>query len=105
MNRLFCWLIATSIICGCNRGKDGGAHGNESDSGKSRPSFAFITNCVADFWKHAEAGAVAAATDLKVNAVVIMPSNLTDQTRKIEDLLTRGVDGIAISAIDPENQA
>ena len=27
---------------------------------------------------------------------------MTDQTRKIEDLLTRGTDGIAISPIDPD---
>jgi ribose transport system substrate-binding protein len=29
---------------------------------------------------------------------------MTDQTRKIEDLLSRGTDGIAISPIDPANQ-
>jgi ribose transport system substrate-binding protein len=35
---------------------------------------------------------------------VIMPSSITDQTRKIEDLLVRGTDGIAISPINPANQ-
>jgi ribose transport system substrate-binding protein len=33
-----------------------------------------------------------------------MPSSITDQTRKIEDLLVRGTDGIAISPIVPANQ-
>jgi ribose transport system substrate-binding protein len=35
---------------------------------------------------------------------VIMPSSITDQTRKIEDLLVRGTNGIAISPINPANQ-
>src|SRR4051812_3513592 len=84
--------------------KKDAAESKESKQDKSRASYAFITNGVADFWEHARAGANAAGKDLGVDVVVIMPSNLTDQTRKIEDLLTRGIDGIAISAIDPKNQ-
>ncbi|GEM_PF-1138900 len=68
------------------------------------PEYAFITNGVADFWTIAKAGAEKAAADLGVRVSVIMPSSMTDQTRKIEDLLTRGTDGIAISPIDPANQ-
>jgi len=45
-----------------------------------------------------------AGEDLGVDVTVVMPSGMTDQTRKIEDLLTRGIDGMAISPIDPENQ-
>jgi ribose transport system substrate-binding protein len=67
-------------------------------------SYAFVTNGVADFWNHAEAGAKQAGKDFNVDVSVIMPNSMTDQTRKIEDLLTRGTDGIAISAIDPANQ-
>jgi ribose transport system substrate-binding protein len=59
---------------------------------------------VADFWEHAEAGAKAAEKDLGVGVTVIMPNNMADQTRKIEDLLVRGTNGIAISPIDPANQ-
>jgi ribose transport system substrate-binding protein len=73
-------------------------------SHKDKPSYAFITNGVADFWNHAEAGAKQAGKDLNADVTVIMPNSMTDQTRKIEDLLTRGTDGIAISTIDPANQ-
>jgi len=66
--------------------------------------FAFITNGVADFWTIGKAGAEKAAADLGVNVSVIMPSSITDQTRKIEDLLNRGTAGIAISPINPANQ-
>ena len=53
------------------------------------PEYAFITNGVADFWTIGKAGALKAAADLGVKTAVIMPSSITDQTRKIEDLLTR----------------
>src|SRR3954466_4656946 len=91
-------VVASLVMAGCNRGKDAGS------AVKTKPSYAFVTNCVADFWEHGRAGANAAAKDLNVDVSVIMPSSITDQTRKIEDLLTRGTDGIAISPIDPDNQ-
>ena len=68
------------------------------------PEYAFITNGVADFWTIGKAGAEKAAADLGVKVTVIMPASITDQTRKVEDLLTRGTAGIAISPINPANQ-
>lgn len=75
-----------------------------SPAATSGPEYAFITNCVADFWKIGKAGAENAAADLGVRVSVIMPASITDQTRKIEDLVTRGIAGIAISPINPANQ-
>jgi ribose transport system substrate-binding protein len=68
------------------------------------PDYAFITNGVADFWNIGKAGAERAADHLGVGVTVIMPASITDQTRKVEDLLTRGTGGIAISPINPANQ-
>jgi ribose transport system substrate-binding protein len=90
-------VVASVIAVGCN-------NRSNTASNEGTPAFAFITNGVADFWEHAEAGAQAAGKELGVRVTVIMPSSITDQTRKIEDLLTRGTDGIAISPIDPANQ-
>ena len=85
--------ISLSMMPGCNRARD------------SRPRFAFITNCVADFWEYARAGANAAGNDENVQVSVITPTGgMTDQTRKIEDLLTRGTTGVAVTPIDPKNQ-
>jgi ABC-type sugar transport system substrate-binding protein len=78
--------------------------GGGAPSAGAGPEYAFITNGVADFWTIGKAGAVKAAADLGVKATVIMPASITDQTRKIEDLLTRGTSGIAISPINPANQ-
>lgn len=67
--------------------------------------YAFVTNGVADFWTIAEAGARQAAADLEVTAEVLMPAGgITEQKQMLEDLITRGVDGIAVSPIDPDNQ-
>jgi ribose transport system substrate-binding protein len=100
-------VVAAFIVvsgCGSRGTSTSGNAGNSSVTDKATPSFAFITNGVADFWEHAEAGANAAGKDLGVDVSVIMPNNMADQTRKIEDLLVRGTNGIAISPIDPENQ-
>jgi ribose transport system substrate-binding protein len=91
-------IVAAFVVSpGCRNRADSG-------SGATTPNFAFITNGVADFWEHAEAGAKKAAEELGVDVTVITPASITDQTRKVEDLLTRGTDGIAISPINADNQ-
>ncbi|MEZ4702218.1 MAG: sugar-binding protein [Rhodothermales bacterium] len=65
----------------------------------------YVTNGISPFWVIAEQGAQAAGRDFGVNVTVLMPPEGTaDQKRMIQDLLARGVDGIAVSPIDPENQ-
>jgi ribose transport system substrate-binding protein len=84
--------LGLAISLGCRSEKSSG------------PNYAFVTNGVADFWRYAEAGAHAAGKECGAEVTVITPNGMTDQTRKIEDLLTRGTDGIAITVIDPANQ-
>ena len=70
-----------------------------------KPSFAFVSNGVASFWTIASVGVYKAGADLKVNTEVLMPAEgIPDQKRMIEDLVTKGIDGIAVSPIDPVNQ-
>jgi ribose transport system substrate-binding protein len=100
MSRIICAAVFAAAligVLGCRSGDDG-------KPAEAKPRFAFITNGVADFWEHARAGAQAAGRELGADVSVITPSSIADQTRKIEDLLVRGTDGIAISPIDPENQ-
>jgi ribose transport system substrate-binding protein len=64
-----------------------------------------VTNGVASFWMIAEKGAEAGGLDFNADVDVLMPAEgITQQHQMIEDLLTRGVDGIAVSPIDPVNQ-
>ena len=73
--------------------------------GEDKANLAYVTNGVAPFWTIAEKGALQAEADLNVSVDVVMPSGgITDQKDKVEDLLTRKVDGIAISPIDADNQ-
>ncbi len=84
--------------------------GDTSSAGSSevgaKQTVAFVTNQIADFWKIAEAGCRDAEKDLDINVEVRMPSQATavEQKRIIEDLLTSGVQAIAISPLDADNQ-
>ncbi|MDP6538754.1 MAG: sugar-binding protein [Planctomycetota bacterium] len=77
-----------------------------ADDGPQRPQVAYVTNGIASFWTIAAAGAEAGAEAFDVDCDVRMPaSGSEDQKRILEDLLARGVDGIAISPCDAQNQA
>src|SRR5262245_55490218 len=68
---------------------------------------AFVTNNSADFWTIARRGVEKADGELaNVSAEFRISSDGTaaEQKRIIDDLLTKGIDGIAISPVDPENQ-
>lgn len=112
------WTAAVSIAAGLTLvgcGKEGGGSATNgttpanttpaASAGGKKPTFAYVTNGIASFWNVAAAGVMAAEKDLGVNTVVRMPpEGVADQKRMIEELLVRGVDGIAISPIDPANQ-
>lgn len=70
----------------------------------NKPRIAYVTNGVDPFWDIASKGAKDAAAKFDVELQVIMPKDGGDQKQKIEDLLVRGIDGIAISPIDAANQ-
>lgn len=82
------------------------AHGCGRGDEPTRPQVAYVTNGIASFWTIAAAGAQAGALAFEVDCDVRMPANGSeDQKRILEDLLARGVDGIAISPVDAQNQA
>ena len=98
---LACLAALTLVHVSC-----GNRSGAPAASGNARPRVAFVTNGVASFWTIAAAGVKAAGEKLNVDAESYMPTEgIADQKRIIEDLLTRGVEGIAVSPIDPSNQS
>jgi len=77
-----------------------------SASGSEKKKVAFVTNGVASFWTIAAAGVKAGGQKFGIDTETLMPAEgITDQKRIVEDLLTRGIDGISISPIDPANQS
>ena len=72
--------------------------------GSKISKFALVTTGVASFWDICKKGGEDAGKELDVDVEVLMPSSGDDQKSKLEDLLAKGVDGIAVAAIDPNNQ-
>ena len=85
--------------------KPGGGATPAAKPGK-KLKIAFVSNGVASFWTIAAAGVKTAGEKFGVDAQTLMPvEGIGDQKRMIEDLLTKGVDGIAVSPIDPPPSA
>ena len=107
MNTRVTQLMAVCVIClavvaaGCQSGD------NRASGGAKTLKLAFVTNNSADFWTIARSGVEKADEELAdVEAEFRMTADGTaaEQQRVVDDLLTKGVDAIAISPIDPQNQ-
>ena len=73
----------------------------------STKKLAFVTNNAADFWTIARKGCEQADSELaNVEVEFRIPSDGTaaEQRRIVDDLLAKGVSGLAISPVDPTNQ-
>ena len=73
----------------------------------STKKLAFVTNNAADFWTIARKGCEQADSELgNVDVEFRIPSDGTaaEQRRIVDDLLAKGVAGLAISPVDPVNQ-
>jgi len=68
---------------------------------------AFVTNNASDFWTIARKGcekADAELPDVTVEFRIPADGTAAEQKRIVDDLLAKGIDGIAISPVDPVNQ-
>jgi ribose transport system substrate-binding protein len=68
---------------------------------------AFLTNNASDFWTIARAGCDQAQKEvpnIKVEFKIPADGTAAEQTRIFDDLLVKGVNGIALSPVDPANQ-
>lgn len=75
--------------------------------GGKKLKLAFITNNSSDFWTICKAGclkAVAENPGIDLQFEICGEGNAAGQRRIIDDLLTSGLDGIAISPVDAKNQ-
>ena len=79
---------------------------NASGPGK-RHKVAFVTNNASDYWTIARKGtekATAENPNVEVDFRVDSDGTAAEQQRLVDDLLARGIEGIAISPVDPVNQ-
>ena len=103
-------LFRSALICACLllvvSCQRGGAPSGGGDASKNL-RLAFVTNNASDFWTIARRGTEKADTELDdVTVEFKIPSDGTaaEQKRLLDDLLSKGVEGIAVSPVDPENQ-
>jgi len=85
------------VLLGCSR---------ESTPRSERPRFAFVVNVPTDrYWDLAYAGCLKAAAEENVTVEFHAPNEATPQQQKqiVEALMSRGIDGMAISPLNPES--
>lgn len=96
-------VLATTFLGACGGG--GADEGVPEDGLPARPRVAFVTNCIDPFWDLARKGAEIGAAEFGLELEFYAPHEMSVdlQKRKLEDLLARGIDGIAISPVDAGN--
>jgi ribose transport system substrate-binding protein len=88
--------LALLLTPACKRSGAGGRH-----------KLAFVTNNASDFWAIARKGTEKAAAELPnvdVDFRITPDNTAASQQSIVDDLLAKGVNGIAISPVDPVNQ-
>src|SRR5829696_9003816 len=99
-------LLLTLLLANCQPAPSGGNTAGLGPGGKHK--LAFVTNNASDFWIIARKGTEKAAADIPgIEVEFKIPSDGTaaEQQRIVDDLLAKGVHGIAISPVDPANQS
>jgi ribose transport system substrate-binding protein len=100
-----CTLLLSLLLAGCQPGPSTGS-GGAGTGGKHK--LAFVTNNASDFWVIARKGTEKAAAELpgiEVEFKIPADGTAAEQQRIVDELLAKGVHGIAISPVDPANQS
>jgi ribose transport system substrate-binding protein len=100
-------LLSIAAACAQQGGSGGNNTANGGGGAGGSKRLAFVTNNASDFWTIARKGVEKADAELAdVTAEFKIPSDGTaaEQKRIMDDLLAKGIDGIAISPVDPDNQ-
>ena len=99
-------VCLAAVIVGCGKSESGTAGGTAPGAGK-KLKLAFVSNNAATFWTIARTGCEAAAKDqgnVEVDFRIPSTGSAAEQQQILDDLVAKGVDGIAVSPIDPKNQ-
>ena len=97
-------LLMAGLLSGCN--SNSGSTTTAQGGGKQL-KLAFVTNNASDYWTVARKGVEKAEKELpNVTVDVQLPGQGTaaEQTQLVDNLLAKGIDGMAISPVDPANQ-
>jgi ABC-type sugar transport system, periplasmic component len=108
IDKTFLALLLTicALVISCQpRATSENSNGNASANNELK--LAFVTNNASDYWTIARKGVEKADAELNdVSVEFRLPGDGTaaEQKRIIDDLISKGTNGIAISPVDPDNQ-
>jgi len=104
----FIWALGfAAILAGCGKNGGGGAGAGGGPTPANKLKLAFVSNNAANFWSFARAGCQAAAAelgDVDLDFRITQDGSSATQRQILDDLVAKGVDGIAVSVNDPDNQ-
>lgn len=98
-------LCVVALVSGCDKKDEGSPAGGTAPIKKLK--LAFVSNNAANFWSFARAGCNEAAKelgDVDVDFRITTTGSSAEQRQILDDLVAKGVDGIAVSVNDPDNQ-
>ena len=98
-----CTFLLALLLTSCQPKSTNNGAGGPGTTHK----LAFVTNNSSDFWTIARKGTEKAAKEIpgiQVEFRIPADGTAAEQQRVIDDLLAKGVQGIAISPVDPANQ-
>jgi ribose transport system substrate-binding protein len=99
-------LCLTLLIPACSKEETAPAAANGA-APKKKIKLAFVSNNAAAFWTIAKSGCNDAAKELgDIDFSFRIPDAPTaaEQQRVLDDLLAKGIDGVAVSPVDPANE-
>ena len=103
-------ILAVALFSACeprSTSNNQPAPNSKAGSAGKQHKVAFVTNNASDFWTIARKGVEKADAELDdVTADFKLPGEGTaaEQKRIIDDLISTGIEGIAMSPVDPDNQ-
>ena len=106
MKKLHRFILVLCVVALC-QGCDNTSSGTANDASQKKLRLAFVGSSADDFWSIVRLGCDSAARQLRdVDLDFRVPANRTAEAQQeiLSDLVAGGVDGIAISPIDAENQ-
>ena len=102
-----CILLLTFVWSGCKPAASNTNTTNAGGAAGTKHKLAFVTNNASDFWVIARKGTEKAAKEnanIEVEFAIPADGTAAEQQRLVDNLLSRGIHGIAISPVDPANQ-
>jgi ribose transport system substrate-binding protein len=100
-----CTLLLTFLLTSCQPNHSG--TNTPTGGAGTKHKLAFVTNNASDFWIIARKGTERAAKEnpnIEVEFRIPSDGTAAEQQRVVDDLLAKGIQGIAISPVDPANQ-